>query len=106
MGRKTTAVTYLPSDLLTISPDVRASLNEEGLVLLDTRRGLVYTSNKTGARIWQGVAAGQSADFIAEELSTEHAVPRAQIEEDTHAFLTDLTNRGILIARRRSAACA
>jgi hypothetical protein len=94
------------SDTLSIAPEVKASLNEEGLVLLDTRRGLIYTSNRTGARIWEGVTEGRSPDSIAEKLSMEHGVPRAQVEQHTQSFLADLKRRGILVTRRRSAACA
>ena len=89
--------------LHTISPRIRASLHDDGLVLLDTRKGLVYTSNRTGAQIWRGVAAGQSPRSIAACLSIEYGLPQVDIEAHTAAFLTSLTQQGILVPPSGSA---
>ena len=93
------------SGLLAISPQTRASLHGDGLVLLHTgkSKGLVFTSNRTGAQIWQGVASGQSPQAIAAQLSIEYGVPRAQVEDDTTAFLADLVHHGILVPHHGSA---
>ncbi len=82
-----------------VSPGVRASVHEGGLVLLQTGKGKgsIFTTNRVGARIWQGIVNGRTPGAIATELSVEYGASRAQIEDDTAAFLDELIAHGIVV---------
>jgi hypothetical protein len=83
-------------------PDVQASVHDDGLVLLHAGRGRVFSANVVGARIWQGVLGGQTANCVAESLSREFHVPAEQALCDTTAFLGQLERAGLLVRRSSS----
>jgi hypothetical protein len=91
-----------------VSPGVRASVHEGGLVLLETGKGKgsIFTSNRVGAQIWQRIANGRTPREIAAELSVEYGASRTQIEDDTAAFLGALIDRGIVVYRHPRAEAA
>jgi hypothetical protein len=74
-------------------------VHEGGLVLLQTGKGKgsIFTTNRVGAQIWQRIADGQTPCAIATELSVEYGASRAQIEDDTDAFLDELIAHGIVV---------
>lgn len=78
------------------SSTVRASITADGLVLLDTERGLVFAANPIGARIWQLLADGVPSDTIAERLATEYEVAIDTAAHDVRAFVASLVGRGLL----------
>ena len=43
-----------------VSPDVRSTYSEDGAVLLDIRKGLCYSLNVVGARMWLTIDASQT----------------------------------------------
>jgi hypothetical protein len=81
---------------LSISPDARASVRQDGIVFLHVGRGTVFMSNGTGARIWRGLLEGEGLDSIAANISLEYAVPREQVEQDAGGFIADLQAEGLL----------
>jgi len=76
--------------------EVKTSVHEEGLVLMDVGRGRVFTANLVGARIWRGVAEGASVESVAETISCEFRVSKQQAMADTVAFLGQLERAGLL----------
>ena len=48
---------------------LRASANDDGLVLLNVETGQIYTSNAVGGRIWRLLEEGQSEAEIAAQLA-------------------------------------
>jgi len=76
--------------------EVKTSVHEEGLVLMDVGRGRVFTANLVGARIWRGVAEGASVESVAETISCEFRVSKQQAMADTVAFLGQLKRAGLL----------
>jgi hypothetical protein len=89
-----------------ISPGVRATCNQDGAVLLDIDRGLYYSLNAVGGRIWQVIEAGHgrssSADII-EALAREFMeVPREQLMTDIDNCLSDLESKALITARGRA----
>ena len=75
---------------------VRASIHEDGVVLMHVGRGRVFSANVVGARIWQGVAEGASVETVAESISREFRVPEQQALADTEAFIGQLERAGLL----------
>lgn len=78
------------------SPSVRASISDDGLVLLDVDAGLVLSSNAAGARIWQLIEQGRTCSEIARLLVDECAISLERAERDVAAFVADLTARGLV----------
>lgn len=86
----------------TTSPDIRVSLHDDGFVLLDTAKGFVYTSNRTGAQILEGISEGRSLGAIVAGISQQNGVCPAVVEAHAEAFIDELKRRGILrVANRR-----
>lgn len=87
----------MPTRLIP-SPDALArELNGE-ILLLDLRTSHYFGLTGTGARIWELVEAGESADAIARILTREFDADAAQITEEVARFLDDLVGRGLLVA--------
>jgi hypothetical protein len=59
----------------------------------------MFLCNRTGARIWQGIVKGLSAEAISQEISREFGVARAVVQQHTSSFLAELERRG-LVSRR------
>jgi hypothetical protein len=80
------------------SPEVRASVSPDGLVLLDVQGGVVLASNPIGARIWQLIAQRRTPVEIARQLVGEYEVSLDRAERDVDAFVAALVARRLVIA--------
>lgn len=83
-------------NLLRPSSTVRASVGDDGLVLLDLRGGLVLSANAVGGRIWKLIEQRRSRDDIAGQLVADFAVDRDRAARDVDRFVTDLLARGLV----------
>ena len=79
-----------------ISPDCKVSLSQDGAVFLHTTKGIVYTSNGIGARIWQGLQDRQSVDEISAQIGRDYSVPCERVRQDAAHFLAELESQGFL----------
>ena len=85
----------------TVNPEAVASFHDDGIVILHTGAGRLFTSNGTGARIWRGVERRIPLEAIAEELSGEYNIARTTAREHTARFLAELERHTLI---RREAA--
>ena len=90
---------------LMIPRDVRASFHENGVVLLHIEKGLVFSSNATGARIVQGLLEGESPHRVVLRMSCEYGIDLVRIERDTAAFVAELRRHGLLTTIRERSTC-
>ena len=67
------------------------------LVLLDFDRGIYYGLDPIGARMWQLLAAGQSADAAVEVLVDEYDVSREEVMRDLDRLISELREQRLLI---------
>jgi hypothetical protein len=81
---------------LAVAPEVRASVHENGLVLLHIPSGKIFQSNRTGSQIWQGLSSGLQPDAISTGISRDYDVPRDLVQQHTSAFLTELMRLGFV----------
>ena len=81
-----------------IADAVRASISNDGLVLLDVQGGVVLASNTIGARIWQLIESRLDGVEIASRLACEYDVPIERAAHDVAAFLRDLEAQGLVTA--------
>ena len=81
---------------LTFAPDVTAHTRPDGVVFLHSGKGVLYSSNAVGARIWELLRNGRNVDQITTELAAEFPVPAERIGTDTRQFVGALASAGIV----------
>src|SRR5260370_9847193 len=82
-----------------VSPYARATYSPDGCVLLDIEKGLCYSLNVVGARMWLTIDASQSGitlEGILDALETHFEVPRNELESDTAEYLDKLERMGLI----------
>ena len=68
-------------------------------MFLHTTKGIVYTSNGIGARIWQGIQDRQSVEEISAQIGRDYGVPGERARQDAVQFLAELESQGFLSHR-------
>ncbi|MCL4509150.1 MAG: PqqD family protein [Chloroflexi bacterium] len=74
---------------------VAAELGEE-FVLLDTASGKYYGLEGAGARVWELLLQGHSADQICSTLISEYDAAEVPIRTDVSTFLRSMLDRGLI----------
>ena len=85
--------------LLQINPEAVASFHDDGVVILDTSKGRLYSSGPAGAYIWRGIEQRLSLEAIAEGLHADFQVELTTARNHTVRFTEQLRGNG-LIERR------
>jgi hypothetical protein len=80
-----------------IAMDVKASTHAEGIVLINLKRGTVFSANRVGAVIWNAAAERWSLDRVVDSISREFAIPAQTAHRDAAEFLAQLAAEGLLI---------
>lgn len=87
-----------------ILPHVRATMSVDGAVLLDIEKGLCYSLNVVGAKIWQVVESGGGhATFrdVVNALVTQFNVSAEELANDVDEYLRDLQQKELIKAANR-----
>ncbi len=84
---------------IKISPEAVASAHEDGIVILDGRRGRLFTANLAGRSIWQSIEEHLSFEGIAEKLCSEFQFARETTDEYTARFLAELEGYSLIEGR-------
>jgi len=82
-----------------VSPYARATYSPDGCVLLDIKKGLCYSLDVVGARMWLTIEASQpgiALEGIVDALETHFEVPRYELETDTAEYLDKLERMGLV----------
>jgi Coenzyme PQQ synthesis protein D (PqqD) len=82
--------------IFSVNPEAVASFHDDGIVILRTDKGRLFTSNGTGARIWRGVEQQLPLEAIAEEISGEYKIARTTAREHTARFLAELERHKLI----------
>jgi hypothetical protein len=88
-------------ELFRPSPEVKVSVDADGVAFLNIATGAVLSANRVRASIWQAAAAGKGLEGIAAETRREFAVPEPVIRRDAERFLGELADAGLLIREGR-----
>jgi len=83
------------SDRIGLNPGATASIHEDGLVILHVPSGRIFTSNQTGARVWQCLEQQLPLEAIAAEISRDFGIDLATAREDAAHFLAELERNGL-----------
>jgi hypothetical protein len=90
----------IPSlEQIGIDKHVVAHLRTDGVVLLNTRKGLMFSSGAAGARVWQGIKDGTRTEEVAARISQECGVDRAAVRKDIEDFVVELRSQGLVYVR-------
>ena len=82
---------------MTASTNVRSTVTDEGVVLLDVSSGKIFHSNPVGSRIWIKLQEGSSLSKIVDEIAAEFNAPREQVEGDVQEYVTSLKTGGLIV---------
>ncbi len=85
-----------PSMYIMPNPDIVGQMLHGEAVLLLPNKGKVKVLNDVGARIWELADGSRTIAEIAAVITAEYAVPQAQAEADTLAFVAELVQREIV----------
>jgi hypothetical protein len=69
------------------------------VVFLHSTKGSVFSANRVGASIWEGVCAGRTPEQISATVSREFQASREAVAGDIARFLAELQAEGILVRR-------
>jgi hypothetical protein len=100
METQTTLVT-----ICITSEDVVAREIEDEVIIVPLVAGIgdaddeLYTLNETGQAIWQKLDGQQTLGQVVTALAQEYGAPPADLEADVLGFASELTRRGILVAK-------
>ena len=88
---------YQTSDFtFVVNPEATASFHDDGIVILHTGRGCLFTANRIGARIWRGVEQQVQLEKIAEEISGEYQINLTTAREHMDHFLAQLQKQKLI----------
>lgn len=79
-----------------VSPAATASTHEDGIVILHTGKGRVFSSNQTGALIWRAIEQRRSLDGIVEEISAQFQIAATAARVHTLNFLAALERQALI----------
>jgi hypothetical protein len=80
-----------------VAPDVTASIHSEGVVLFHLGRGTVFSANRVGAMIWNGVVERWSLDRVAASIGSAFPIAAPTARRDAAEFLAQLAAEGLLL---------
>ncbi len=93
------------SDLWKICPNIRSSMDSNGVLLLDMEDHFYYSLDRLGAQIWITVETSPSGiafDDILDALETHFGGPRNQLADDLRARLQQLRALGFIETLRKT----
>jgi Coenzyme PQQ synthesis protein D (PqqD) len=80
----------------SLNPEASASAHDDGIVILHTGKGRVFSSNKTGAVIWLALQQRRSFEGIVEEISNEFQIAATIARAHTLNFLAALEQQALI----------
>jgi len=94
---------YQTSDFtFTVNSEAAASLHDDGIVILHTGRGCLFSANRIGARIWRGIEQQMPLETIAEQISSEYQIDLTSAREHTDHFLAQLQKQKLILREAMS----
>jgi hypothetical protein len=87
-----------------VAKNVRATINREGAVLRDLKRGGSFALNPLGAKIWQLLQQGLATEQIIDKISADFHASRETVEADVRTFIQKLENQQLIVGEEAAAA--
>jgi hypothetical protein len=83
-----------------IAPSVRCSFDRDGCVVLDMKKGVFYSANAFGSKIWElikEIPQEITVRGLLDRLPAEIEAPRDEVQRDIEQYLRELAAQGLLI---------
>ncbi len=82
--------------MVTVNPQLRSVVDQDGAVILDFERDAMMTLNATGGYVWQKLQQGKLVEEIVRDLASETGADSATVELDVQAFIEQLLRKKLL----------
>ncbi len=89
-----------PHQRAAVPETVHARQFDDEMILLDLGAGEYFSLDAVGALVWEGLAAGRSAEEVAGAVVQQFDVEFPRALEDVLDLGTELMSAGLLIERR------
>jgi len=89
---------------MRIAKNVRAMVSSEGAVLRDMRSGGSFALNPIGAKVWELLQKGTTAEQVIDQISIDFHAPRETVENDVRAFIKRLEDQKLIVSEESAAA--
>src|SRR5260370_39451431 len=83
-----------------VAQHVRASAQDDKIIILDTNVGQFYLCDGINAEFWRGISRGDSPDAIAVAISARYAGVWSQTKTDFETFINELLARRLVVNSR------
>lgn len=77
-------------DSFKMTAQGRASIHPDGITFFHLRTGVIFTANRIGAHIWQGLVEQHELAKVIARISHEYSVPQERVADDALAFIGEL----------------
>jgi len=91
---------------MRIAKNVRAMVSSEGAVLRDMRSGGSFALNPIGAKVWELLQKGTTAEQVIDQISIDFHAPRETVENDVRAFIKRLEDQKLIVSEESTAAAS
>jgi hypothetical protein len=98
ISKEFSKTTHWYQAMLNTSDTVRSTETEDGRIVLDIRRGQMFSLNVVGSRILELIEHGWDEARIAGEISRSYAMSIEVVRTDVHDFIDALRKHHIVDA--------
>lgn len=89
-------MSHPPSRTFRAASHVVPARRADATLLLDLQRGVCFSLNELGWRIWDQIGAGDSIATVVRTLRQEYDLPRDTFEAEVTAFVDQLLNASLI----------
>ncbi|MFE7895999.1 MULTISPECIES: lasso peptide biosynthesis PqqD family chaperone [Streptomyces] len=83
--------------MLTISPHVVLTKDEDAAVLLDKKSGTYFRLNPMAVTVFEMLSAGQSTAAVVSALQARYPKAADRIPDDVQKLITTMRTTGVLV---------
>jgi hypothetical protein len=82
---------------LKAAAHLKATVHEDGVVLLSITQGKVFSGNRVAAEIWHAISEGKSLDEVAVLLGERYPARKTEVNADLSKFVGELISHHLLV---------
>ena len=90
-----------PSSTFKLSPSLAWRKVDEEVMVLNLETSFYYSLNETGARIWELLDQGKTAEQIAGTFMTEYDVNEKVAQKEVASFVAELKRQKFILTASR-----
>jgi hypothetical protein len=86
----------MSTQTITVCSFVEMILDDDGGMLMDTHRGVLFSLNPTGREIWSLLLSGSTREELINSLARKTQMPPGIVVDDIDGFLHDLAQHHLI----------